>query len=259
MSFTSFGQTIPVTGPNVGFPGTISRQGERVVSARQHLSTSPANLSFGEAAVIVPDATGGTFQSAAAFLAAAVANVATVAAQFAGIAIREVQTMLTYPAGQTPGLQQVGYYAAGAMAEVLERGSIVVPIKAGTPQSQGAVYLRIVANTSIAGTAVGDLEAAADTVATTGTASAASTALTVASGTGIKVGQMVTGLGIAAGTYVAAVSGTAVTLSQNTTAALSTTAVTFANTVALPHTVFRTGNLDANNNAEITIKQRVAA
>jgi hypothetical protein len=64
-------------------------------------------------------------------------------------------------------------------------------------------------------------------VATTGTASSGSTALTVASGTGITVGYEVTGAGIAPTTTVTAVSGTSVTLSLPTTAALSGTAVQF--------------------------------
>ena len=64
-------------------------------------------------------------------------------------------------------------------------------------------------------------------VETTGTASAASTALTVASGTSIAIGQYVTGTGLAVGTYITAGSGTSWTLSQATTASLSSTAVTF--------------------------------
>jgi hypothetical protein len=66
---------------------------------------------------------------------------------------------------------------------------------------------------------------------TTGTASNGSTALTVASGTGLGVGQSVNGNGIAAGTVVSAVSGTSVTLSLATTAALSSTPLTFIGTV----------------------------
>lgn len=54
-----------------------------------------------------------------------------------------------------------------------------------------------------------------------------STALTVASGTGIAVGQKVEGIGVAVGTTVAAVSGTSVTLSAAATIA-SGAAVTFS-------------------------------
>jgi uncharacterized protein YybS (DUF2232 family) len=55
---------------------------------------------------------------------------------------------------------------------------------------------------------------------TTGTASAGSLAVTLASGTSVVVGQAVVGTGIAQGTFVSAISGTALTLSQVTTAAL---------------------------------------
>ena len=64
-------------------------------------------------------------------------------------------------------------------------------------------------------------------VATTGTASSASTALTVASGTSLAVGQFVVGTNIAQGTYLSAGSGTSWTLSQATAGSLSTTPLTF--------------------------------
>jgi len=63
---------------------------------------------------------------------------------------------------------------------------------------------------------------------TTATASAGSTSITVASTTGIIVGQTVTGPGIASNTTVTAISGTTVTISQATTAALSGTTVQFS-------------------------------
>ena len=72
------------------------------------------------------------------------------------------------------------------------------------------------------------LDASANAAATTtGTASSGSTALTVASGTGIANGQYVNGAGIALGTVVTGITGTAVTLSLPTTASLSATSVTF--------------------------------
>lgn len=258
MSFTSFGQSIPVTGLNVGFPGTVSREGDRVIVARQVNTAAAKTLSFGEAAVLVSDSTGGTWRSVADYIAAAAANVANVAAQFAGIAVREVKTMLTFPGTVTPGTLQTGYYGAGEMAEVLERGNMSVVVANGTPAAGNPVYVRIVANSSTAGTVVGDLEAAAETVSTTGTA-ASGTTLAVASPTGIVANQLVTGAGIAAGTYVVSISNSNVTLSAAVTAALSGTAVVFSNTVVLPDVVFRTGVQDANGVAEITLKARKQA
>ena len=72
---------------------------------------------------------------------------------------------------------------------------------------------------------------AAATATTTGTATAGSTAVTLASGTSVAVGQVVVGAGIAPGTFVLVISGTALTLSQPTTAALSTTALNFVTPV----------------------------
>lgn len=261
MPFTTFGQNIPVTGPNIGFPGNVSRGAgaDRVIVARPVNSAATNNLNFGEIAVEVSDSTGGTWRSLKDFIAASVANVSNAVAQFAGIAVRNVKTTLTFAGSVAPGTLLTGYYAAGEMAEVLERGSVPVIVTYGTPQANQPVYGRIVANASLTGTAVGDIEAAADTVSTTGTATSGSTALTVASGTGLAVGQLVTGAGIAAGTYLASGSGTSWVLSAATTADLSTTALVFANTIQLPNVVFRTGVLDANNVAEITLKSRQAA
>jgi len=157
----SFGQVIPVTGPNVGFPGAVSRIGERVIAARQVNENSTLNLHFGEAAVLIPDSEGGTWRSVKDYITAG--GIANIAAYFAGIAVREVKTMLTYPNGITPGaLQQVGYYAPGEIGEVLERGSITVNLTNGTPVAGGQVYLRTIANGSLPLSPVGGLEAASD-------------------------------------------------------------------------------------------------
>ena len=39
----SFGQVIPVTGPVLGFAGTVSRVGERVITARTFSPTTTTN------------------------------------------------------------------------------------------------------------------------------------------------------------------------------------------------------------------------
>lgn len=260
-AFQSFVSNVPVLGVSLGFPGTVSRSPTPSIAARQVLSTTPNNLYFGSPCVIVPDATGGTLQSVSDFIAASAANAALVASQFGGFACREVQTVLSYPQGQTPGTPVYGYYYPGQMAEAIEEGSLTVNLAAGTPLSQSQVYVRVALTAANGALVVGDVEATADTpVATTGTASASSTALTVASATGLYAGQFVTGAGIAPNTVIASISGTAVTLSQATTAALSATPVSFVGTLALPYTVFRTGYVDPNTNAvEVTMKIRVAA
>ncbi len=62
---------------------------------------------------------------------------------------------------------------------------------------------------------------------TTGTITTGTNSLTVASATGINVGDFVVGEGIAPGTTVSAISGTTITLSGVVGATLSTDAVTF--------------------------------
>ena len=65
--------------------------------------------------------------------------------------------------------------------------------------------------------------------ATTGTASSGSTALIVASGTGLAAGQLVFGSGIAPGTFLVSGGGTSWVLSQATINALSSTSLAFYN------------------------------
>lgn len=262
---TSFGQVIGVTGPNNGFAGTVSRQGDRVITAREFVPfTATNNLNFGDPAVLLPSKTGGSWDSVADFVAHATANIGLVAAQFAGFAVREVKTQLTYPAGQTPGIQQVGYYANLQIAEVLERGNGTIALAVGAPNAGDQVYTRVVANGAVPAGTVGDWETnpvATDLFTVAATLTEGSTAATVASGTNIQVGQVISGAGIAPGTYVAAVAGTAVTLSQAATATFAATGsvLTFSNLVALPNVVARTGNLDGTNILEITLKVRNAA
>ena len=87
---------------------------------------------------------------------------------------------------------------------------------------------------------------------TAAAAVSASTALTVASGTGIAVGQKVTGTGIPAATTVAAVSGTSVTLSQAATIA-NGAAVVFHSQVLSSSYVAATSSLGSvDSQLEIT-------
>ena len=257
--FTSFGQVIPVLGQNNGFPGTVSRAGVPVIKSRQVLPAATRNIYFGEAAVLIGDATGGKFQSVRDFIAAAQANILLVYAGFAGIAVREVKTQLTYPAGVVPGVQQVGYFAPSQMADILELGSIVVPIThgSGSAVAGGPVYIRLATNASLTATSIGDLEGAQEgPTATTGTC-ASGTTLAVASPTGIVANQMVSSPGyITPGTYVVSISSSNVTLSQAVIQAMSSTAVSFTSCLALPDVAFTTGNIDANGVGEITILKR---
>lgn len=81
-------------------------------------------------------------------------------AYFAGIAVREVKTQLTYPI--TPGASLVGVYQPGQMTEVLVRGSITAKVNVGAPVANGPVYLRAKTNGAIPAGLLGDLEASPD-------------------------------------------------------------------------------------------------
>ncbi|KAA6459646.1 hypothetical protein DYQ86_16130 [Acidobacteria bacterium AB60] len=257
---------IPVTGLVLGPIGTISQTDFPLISPRQVNPTDTNNLAFGETFVLNAN---NTYSSVKQYIASN-----SVAALLAllngtpscpiGIAKDAVETNGYYPLNGGTNMP-AGYYAPGMMVNGLTRGTISAQINNGGAANAGTpVYMRLVANGSIPAGVLGGLESTSDQVATTGTASSGSTALTVASGTGIQVGQAVTGAGIAPNTTVAAVSGTSVTLSQNTTAALSGTAVTFANSVQLQNIVFKTGVISTDPNtgksaAQVTILERKVA
>jgi uncharacterized Zn-binding protein involved in type VI secretion len=266
MTQYAFGQSIPVTGLNAGFPGAVSRFGDRVVKARVFAPlTATNNLNFGDPAVLIPTTTGGTWTSVADYIGTA-ANIAKIAAQFAGMAVREVKTSLTYPAGVTPGNNQTGYYSNGQEAEVLERGSGTVALTVGAPSAGDQVYTRVLA--SATSSALGDWETNPNgtdlitSVIPSGVAG--STTITINGTLALYVGMPVVCAGIVpAGATIATISGgtagaaTAITISSallNTLVAGVT--ITFSNLVALPNVVVTTGDVDANGMVEITIKNR---
>lgn len=78
------------------------------------------------------------------------------AAQFVGVAAREVKTTLEYLN------QSVGQYAPNDPVPVFQRGAINVFCQRGTPKIGGAVYVRITYNESYSTAQVGGFEAEAD-------------------------------------------------------------------------------------------------
>src|SRR6202167_1773696 len=235
----SFGQVIPVTRPNIGFPGNVSRLGDRVITAREFVQQSASgtfNLNFGDPAVLVPNSSGGYWTSVADFVNAAAANAAGIAANFAGMAVRNVQTQLVYPAGQAPGILQTGYFASGTMAEVLERGSGTVFLAVGAPTAGAQVYTRVALNSAVTAGATGDWDtnpAASDLFAVEATAQTqGSPDVTIASGTNTANGQSVSGVGIPSGAYVVSGGGTtSIVLSANATQTSAANILTFSNLV----------------------------
>lgn len=340
MSLNSFGVAIPVTGPNNGFPGSVTRMGDRGIISKIVDSSASANgIPFGAGIIELSNANGGSFLSFADYLAT-IANVATFQQKFAGIGVRNVKTQFQYAslvqssgtttvsttatqatvgsttivvasatgivvgmfaagAGLAAGCgvtgingttitislattavlsttavlftQQLsegvtGFYATGQMCDDIIDGSVLVTINNGSPQANLAVYVRAVANANIAGTSVGDFEAADDVATTSITTSTTvgSATLTTSAGTNVAIGQRVTAPGVPPNTYLTAGATTSWTMSQQATATTATQAASFSNMILLGDSInpwirFRTGNLDQNNAAEVTILVRHAA
>jgi hypothetical protein len=132
---------------NLGYPGSISRSADTIITNRVVKSTDTANINFGDPTVLNADNTYSVFGATGT------------AATFAGIAVLEVKQSTDYFAVQ-------GYYEPGQPCDVAERGSVTVLCNVGTPTAGGDVYVRITANGAIPAGVVGGFEAAADGVNT---------------------------------------------------------------------------------------------
>jgi hypothetical protein len=157
-----FGQVIPVTGLLYGFPGTVSEMGDPLVVTKPVLNGTPDNINFGSPVVVIPAAGGGdavvsVYDYVLAVGSGGQGGVFT-AAKFAGVAIREVKTVLTYPAN--PDIPQQGAYAPNQQCEFLVRGTVSALILNGTPASQGVVYVRKATNVAFPNGIIGGFEAA---------------------------------------------------------------------------------------------------
>ena len=98
----TFGTSIPVLGPNNGYPGRFSRTTDTIIEARPVSPTTANPLYFGQGAVLLGSATGGTWQSLQDFLATAT-NAQYLQSYFAGICVFNVKVMQPYSAlSQTP-------------------------------------------------------------------------------------------------------------------------------------------------------------
>jgi len=150
--------TVIGTQMNNGYLGQFSRNADCIIKPRLVNPTDTVSISFGDAVVLNTSGIAtGAYSDAAGYIAGGGTFSMTV---FAGIAVREVQTMITsYSPAPT-----VGAYAPGLPCDVLERGSVMVlfsnPKAAAAPVAGGAVYLRV--STNGAGTVVGAFEPAAD-------------------------------------------------------------------------------------------------
>lgn len=123
-----------------GYAGGYARQPDMIVNTRP----AGAEIVFG--AALKYDANGNVVPMGAGDTAAA----------FVGVASKEIKTALTYLD------QGVGRYGPKEAVPVFMRGAVNVICQKGTPKLGGGVYIRIAANESYPGAAVGGFEAEAD-------------------------------------------------------------------------------------------------
>ncbi len=249
---------IPVKGLFLGFVGNISNEGYSLRTARQVNPTDTLSIAFGETFVLNPN---NTYSSVKQFLLNGTGTLT--ANRPIGIAASNVNINPTYQtAGSDDVLTPGGVYVPSAMMDGLVQGTINVSCNNGTPTAGGQVFIRTAINSAIPAGLVGGLEAEADPNPVTGTTITTtlnSTSATVSSATGLVVGQLVTSTNVPAGTFITAIAGTTITLSQAATAAGSATAATFTSNFLYPYFAWKTGYLETDLTAQVTILQRTIA
>lgn len=125
-----------------GYAGSYARQPDMIVNTR--VAGGEATIPFG--APLKYDGT-----------AVVQMGASSTAAQFVGVAGREIKSSLTY-LEQSPG-----EYAPGDAVSVFQRGSIQVYCQNGTPSLGAAVYVRVTYNSTYESAQVGGFEAVSDT------------------------------------------------------------------------------------------------
>ena len=132
------------TSLNIGYPGTPSRSADSIIQNR----IADAVISFGQAVILKSTNRWSTVTDS------------TVAADIAGIAVREVVQANTFDPQSNPD------YVANAPCDVMVRGNCTVKCQRGTPAAGAAVYVRVKANNSYPNAVVGGFEASADSTNT---------------------------------------------------------------------------------------------
>lgn len=118
--FFAIGKTL-----NLGYPGTVSRLADAIIENRPVDSTATNGINFG--APVTLSAANNTWLPWTS---------SNTAAQFAGIAVREVVQGTNYLSSYS-----TGNYAADHACDVIQRGSVTVTCTEGTPTAGGAVYV----------------------------------------------------------------------------------------------------------------------
>ena len=132
------------TSLNIGYPGTPSRSADSIIQNR----IADAVIAFGQAVILKSNNKWAPVTDS------------TVAADIAGIAVREVVQANTFDPQSNPD------YVANAPCDVMVRGNCTVKCQRGTPAAGAAVYVRVKANNSYPNAVVGGFEASADSTNT---------------------------------------------------------------------------------------------
>lgn len=124
---------------NYGYVGSISRSIDAVTTNK----LSKGAIPFGAPVVLNSDNTYSVF------------GATNTAADFVGIAVREVKQAIDYSTSAS------GYYDK-ERTDALNRGTICIKVNNGAPTANGKVYIRIKENVAVPKGVVGGFEAVAD-------------------------------------------------------------------------------------------------
>jgi hypothetical protein len=249
---------IPVKGLYLGFVGNISNEGYSLRTARQVNPTDTLPVAFGETFVLNSN---NTYSSVKQFLLNGVGSFTS--AVPVGIATSNVNINPTYTqTGSLDVLTPGGQFLPSSIMDGLVQGTINVTCYNGTPTAGGSVWIRTAYDSAIAAGVVGGLEAEADpnpiTALTLGTNNGSATA-TPSAMTGLVAGMLITSANVPAGTFIKSVGASTIVMSNAATATASGTATTFNYTVLYPNFVWKTGYLETDDTAQVTILQRTIA
>jgi hypothetical protein len=252
---------IPVKGLLLGFVGNISNEGYSLRTARQVNPTDTLVPNFGETVVLNAN---NTYSTVRQYLL----NASTTLLGLSGstpLALAASNVNIN-PAYNTVGTNDVltpgGLYGAGSYMDAMVQGTMNVFCQTGTPTAGGSVWMRLALNAAIPAAVVGGLEAAVDPnplTTTTISTTINSTAATLSTATGAAVGQTVTSTNVPAGTTIVSLAGTSAVLSNKATATASGTATTLTSNILIPNFLWKTGYLESDLTAQVTVLARTIA
>lgn len=250
---------IPVKGLSLGFIGNISNEGYSLRTARQVRPTDTLVPNFGETCVLNADNTYSTVRQYLASLSAAGLSPFTALCLAASnVLINSTYNIVGTNNVLTPG----GVYGAGSLMDGMVQGTMNVVCQNGTPTAGGPVWMRTALNGAIPSAVVGGLEAAVDpnplTTTTISTTSGSVTA-TLSTATGAAIGQVVTSTNVPLNTTIVNLVGTTATLSQKATATAAGTASTLTTNLLIPNFLWKTGYLETDLTAQVTVLARTIA